>query len=513
MKNLLLVVIIILAFFSSQAQQIHRCYTDEYVQYLNTKNPGIQENIRSVFDIAKSFQNTKASLAAEDTIFRIPVVVHIVYNTAQENLSDALINSQIDVLNKDFRRLNLDTANTRAVFKDRAADVGFEFHLATIDPQGNPTTGITRTNTTRTSFGGSFPSPSVVDEVKKANTEGIEAWNTDTYLNIWVCNIGGGLLGYAYPPEAAPNWSSTIVPNDKGLWGVVISHEVFGFDNPFANGSLSLADQGRTAVHEVGHFMGLRHIWGDAGSSTSPNCALFRDDGIDDTPHMGHNSQIAGCDTSINSCSNAEFPDEPDMFENYMDYSREACQNLFTQGQSNLMRNMAVIGRPDLARVLKDEEITLNIGEYIVINGTDTFQIVNPIAFIVNAGDEIMFLNMNNGYNYTVTEYGLYTSESQVFILTATGEAKLKVETSPIKNITKASFKIYPNPLQNILNIKSEQDFDQIKITSIEGKSVLTKTNINTSKIEIDGLTTGIYFVHIYSVNKLLGVQKITVLK
>jgi hypothetical protein len=171
----------------------------------------------------------------------IPVVVHVVYNSAAENISTAQIKSQIKVLNLDFQAKNPDKAKVPAPFKGLVADPQIKFVLATKDPQGKPTTGITRTKTTRTSFGSN-------DSVKFSASGGQDAWPRDKYLNIWVCQLSGGLLGYAQFPGGQPATD-----------GVVIRHTAFG-TNGTAQAPFNL---GRTTTHEVGHWLNLRHIWGD----------------------------------------------------------------------------------------------------------------------------------------------------------------------------------------------------------------------------------------------------------
>lgn len=230
-------------------------------------------------------------------VVRIPVVVHVLYRTSTENISDAQIASQIQVLNEDFRRTNSDRNNTWS----QAADSEIEFCLANIDPNGNATNGITRTYTSVSSF-------STNDAMKYSSQGGKNAWPTDKYLNIWVCNIGGGILGYAQFPGGGSYATD----------GVVIGYNYFGTlgtaQAPF--------NKGRTATHEVGHWLNLRHIWGDGPCGA--------DDFVSDTPES--DAANYGCSTGHISCSST------DMVQNYMDYSDDACMNLFTQGQKNRMQ-------------------------------------------------------------------------------------------------------------------------------------------------------------------------------
>ena len=179
--------------------------------------------------------------AAKVTPTIIPVVVHVVYNAKVENISMTQIKSQITVLNRDFRAKNPDKSKVPAVWKGFVADANVQFVLASKDPQGNPTNGVTRTKTTRTSFGTN-------DSVKFTASGGHDAWPTNKYLNIWVCQLSGGLLGYAQFPGGPPKTD-----------GVVITHTGFG-----TKGTASKPFHlGRTATHEIGHWLNLRHIWGD----------------------------------------------------------------------------------------------------------------------------------------------------------------------------------------------------------------------------------------------------------
>ena len=354
-----LVLMTSLAQFST-GQYVTKCYQDHVLNnYFEYSYPGFQEARKTLFLKALDYAShhsvgQHAKQQSPDTIYRFPVVVHIVYNEAAENLDEQLIQDQIDVLTRDFRRKNADTSDLRSIFLPVAADAGIEFFLADIDPNGNPTNGITRTNTSVTSFG----SITSLDLVKDSTTGGKNAWPTDEYLNIWVCDLsipllGDAALGFAYPPIEAPNWPSELQNTQEQYEGIVIHYKVFGPNNPLATGLLSIADQGRTPVHEMGHYLGLRHIWGDAGNPLfgGIDCDPSLDDGFDDTPNAGNNSQATGCDKTKNSCGDGDPNDLPDMIENYMDYSTESCQVTFTSQQAGLMRAMVVIGKTGMADV------------------------------------------------------------------------------------------------------------------------------------------------------------------
>lgn len=251
-------------------------------------------------------------LQTQREIVKIPVVVHVVWNTEEQNISDAQIQSQIDVLNRDFRATNKDKTKVPSPWKDLVADARIEFHLAKKDPDGNPTTGITRTHTTKKSFHYKrFDQP-----VKSKATEGADPWPTDRYLNIWVCQLSGGLLGYAQFPGMPPETD-----------GVVILHTAFGTvgtadkpDNPF--------NLGRTATHEIGHWLNLFHIWADDdGEGSTDVCALS--DQVADTPNQGTRSQGKPTFPNI-SCNNGP---NGDMFMNYMDYVDDDTMVMFTKDQ------------------------------------------------------------------------------------------------------------------------------------------------------------------------------------
>jgi hypothetical protein len=188
------------------------------------------------------------------------------------------------------------------------------------------------------------------DNVKQSSAGGSDAWDTEAYLNIWVCNIQpiaiggitlGQILGYAYPPAGLPNWPEGVAAPSPELDGVVIDYRAFGPNNPYPISipglDSNLQIKGRTTVHEVGHYLGLRHIWGDGGGIFGGN-SCGEDDGIFDTPNTAGQSNF-DCDTIRNTCIDAN-DDLPDMIENFMDYAAETCMNSFTVGQTDIMRGV-----------------------------------------------------------------------------------------------------------------------------------------------------------------------------
>ncbi len=233
-------------------------------------------------------------------LITIPVVVHIVYRTKEENISDAQVKSQIRVLNRDFRAKNADKRKVPAAWKGLLTDANIEFVLASKDPHDKPISGITRTATTVEAFGPD-------NGVKSTTAGGVEPWPTERYLNLWVCKLSSGLLGYAQFP-GGPTATD----------GVVIRYSAFG------TGGVTQApfNKGRTATHEVGHFLGLRHIWGDRNDCTG-------NDFVSDTPPCQGANMGKPTFPHI-SCNNGP---NGDMFMNYMDYVDDDTMCMFTSGQ------------------------------------------------------------------------------------------------------------------------------------------------------------------------------------
>ena len=259
------------------------------------------------------------------TVYTIPIVVHVVYNAIEENISDAQILSQITVLNKDYRFLNSDKLASSHPFYPLAGDAEIEFCLATKDPGNNNTTGIIRKATVVNGFTDD-------DKVKHNGTGGDDAWDATKYLNIWICKLTGGTLGYAtFPGEPA------------ATDGVVISYDCFG-----TVGTLDPTyNKGRTTTHEIGHWLNLFHIWGDDGNTDgicdSGECS--GSDNVSDTPNQCDNT--FGCPSGVvtDSCTTTA---PGIMYENYMDYTDDACMNMFTHGQITRMRTALLTQRTSI---------------------------------------------------------------------------------------------------------------------------------------------------------------------
>jgi hypothetical protein len=229
----------------------------------------------------------------------IPVVVNVLYANANENISAAQIQSQIDVLNRDFSATNSDLGLVPSAFTSAISNLEYQFTLSS----------VVRKSSTKTSWG-------TRDAMKSSRKGGINPTSPTTTLNIWVCNIGGGILGYAQFPGGS-----------SATDGVVVGPQYFG------NTSFVAApyDKGRTATHEVGHWLNLRHIWGDASCGN---------DLVSDTPTQ--QTSNFGCPSFPKvTCSNGP---NGDMFMNYMDYTDDLCMYMFSAGQKTRTRALFAIG-------------------------------------------------------------------------------------------------------------------------------------------------------------------------
>jgi len=262
-------------------------------------------------------------MVSENEIIRIPVVIHVVnYSPDPFEISDTRISSQIDALNRDYRKKNLDWTKTPQEFLALVADVGIEFVLAKTDPEGNPTTGIIRTTSHVTGFDGQrFDEKVPIESLALYFTSkgGQDAWPNDQYLNIWIADLSDrngklSLAGFANPPGS-----------DARIDGIVVDPRAFGAYTP-SEFAYSL---GRTTTHEIGHWLNLRHIYGKDGS-----CEDGEDgDLVDDTPIQ--QSQNLGNPTHpIFSCGHTS------MFMNFMDRVDDKSMFMFTIGQKRRMRNL-----------------------------------------------------------------------------------------------------------------------------------------------------------------------------
>jgi hypothetical protein len=329
MRNFILSIILILIAANLNAQNAdHFCGHQHVMDKIEQRNSAYREQFRALTDEFNSSRNS-----TEFGPCTVNVVVHVVYFNEEANVSDGQVFNQIDILNKRLNHLNSDTSLLRDQFLPITGNPsGIFFQLAEIDPQGNPTNGILRVQTNRDGFGSS--NEFLSEGVKSTSEGGSSAWDTQRYLNIWVCDTKDEtgmptVAGYAIPPANLPNWPGGF---EDIVDGVVIQWEYFGDDND---------NLGKVTVHEVGHYFGLRHIWGDDLNCTG-------DDGINDTPSAADYSYFL-CSQNSNTCEdNINGEDLFDMVENYMDYSFPGCQVAFTNDQNSFMNWVFENYRPQL---------------------------------------------------------------------------------------------------------------------------------------------------------------------
>ena len=349
-------------------QNVVRCYTDEMHQELLNNHPELESNVQ--FESwMQSAITQQQSMAMIGGVYYIPVVVHVIHNGEAvgtgTNVSFAAIQSQIDVLNEDFRRIF--GSNGWNTHPD-GADSKIQFCLAQRRPDGSAfpvgEPGVNRINRTTAGFTTPPFTTTYIDATIKPWTynnnvpTATRGWDPAKYMNIWLCNISGGILGYAQFPQSplgGMGCTNPVAATD----GVVFLYNSIGKSS--VTGFIGVYNEGRTATHEIGHWLGLRHIWGDGG------CTI--DDFCNDTPEAA--AANFGCPVGTNSCTAA--PDAgPDMIENYMDYTDDLCMNIFTNDQKMRMRTV-LENSPLRATLINSDACTPPIG-----NDASIVNIINP---------------------------------------------------------------------------------------------------------------------------------------
>ncbi|CAN5322057.1 hypothetical protein BH23BAC1_BH23BAC1_43020 [soil metagenome] len=329
-----------------------KCGTVLYNQIRQERYPQLETEQKFEIFISRKLQEKNlrqgrnGERTAQENVLEIPVVIHIIHKGEPigtgVNLSDNRILSQINTLNTDYRRLNSDTIFTPPQYLDVAADTEIEFVLARSDPEGMPTNGIVRVRGSQDDWG--------INDNEELKAESY--WPAENYLNIWVTDLSSELLGFAqFPVSDLQGLEFSF--NNRLTDGVVIDYEYFG-----ENININPRSMGRTTTHEIGHFLGLRHTWGDG------NCDV--DDYCDDTPNSRGPNYT--CTSERISC------DSRDMFENYMDYTNDVCMNIFTQCQKARMRTV-------LTNSPRRESLTNSPGledPVLVANDAGIKEIVSP---------------------------------------------------------------------------------------------------------------------------------------
>ena len=473
--------LVVIIFTVSAQENIRRCGVDE----INTQSLLNNNNLLELYSqqIGNGINNIiqyDSTLANTDTTYTIQVVVHVVYlnDNKYENIPTDIIQTQIDALNRDFNLLNADSINLRPFFIPFRGNAKIKFELAKKAPNGAASTGITRTQGKLGNLAGWDPISTLiwtalgVEPLKEdfflfTGSTGKSPWPSNKYLNLYVCDLNkqsrkcascltlcdtcGALGGFAYPPSNAINWGPLALDRGKND-GIVIDFRFFGINNWYARDSTSqrfrdFYSKGRTVVHEVGHYLGLQHSWGNVLPlpGFDDGCAI--DDFIDDTPEEAEafannipRGSLNPCDSTVNSCTKEYLGrDWPDMYENYMDYSTDLCYNLFTKQQVNLMR-----------------------------------------------------------YNLLTRRSGLITTR----IVETSVPTAIKISTLKENNIS-----IHPNPTNNILFIENKNnrtDDIQLQIFDVTGKIVMIakiEKSQNLYSLSVQDLPVGVYAIKLFSDN------------
>ncbi len=304
----------------------------------------------------------------ESEILKIPVVIHIIHNNAagtiggakNSNISDDQVFSQIKVLNEDYRKkIGTLGYNTSPI----GADMGLEFVLANTDPENKSSTGINRVYSPKKKF-----------DVFNDNTllSSLSYWDSNKYLNIWVTNLANDYIGYGEFPGAAID-GLELADVDEKIDGIIIDNTVFG--KKVGTATNGIYTSGRTLTHEIGHWLGLIHIWGDE---------FCGNDYVSDTPTTEKANLSIDCKSTFSNCSGIK---TLNMIENFLDYTPDTCMNIFTNGQKTRVRAVLELSKRR-KRLIENAKFNLKSTENL-----EVALIENP-----NNSNFIQFQVLLNGY-------------------------------------------------------------------------------------------------------------------
>lgn len=348
MKTITFLLFFLMLFAMAQAQNIinqqsadppeeFKCGTMEYMEHLKTADPLLRTRWDELEAWTQDWISKNPAFNTKTTI-TIPVVIHIVYNTTAENISDTRVYEQIDVLNRDYAGLN--THSMQAFSTTLKANTGLQFCLAQKDPNGNPTTGIERRQTSVTEF--SYTN----DPVKHYSTGGLDAWDVTKYMNIWVCDLPSGLCGYAQFPAYLAGVTTYGV---NATFGLVVDYTCFG-----VTGTTAPQNQGGTTTHELGHCFNLYHTWGDVGDVWYNYC--LGSDQCADVPNQYQSTPTASTSTTYTGVRTDQctYVSPGIMYTNFMDYTGDQEWANFTPNQTSRIQACFASGGPLYSLTLSD---------------------------------------------------------------------------------------------------------------------------------------------------------------
>ncbi|WP_228724151.1 M43 family zinc metalloprotease [Spirosoma sp. KUDC1026] len=385
-----------------------RCGSGIYEKLKQQQNPGriqrfneFNRRIDQYLETQKNFR-----LQANETIYRIPVVVHVVHSTASGtigggnnvNISAEQIISQIQVLNEDYRRKEGSNGYNTNVL---GADAGIEFYLATTDPNGQPSTGITRTYyATKSAF-------NPISDADRQELARVVYWPSDRYLNIWVTNLDG-YLGYTEFPAAADTLQGLPSVGSEYVDGSIIDYRYFGRQT----GTVQSASYalGRTATHEIGHWLGLLHPNGDLSCGN---------DYVADTPPTETLNQTTQCRELYSTCVGGVRT--RNLTEDYMDYSPDACMNLFTKGQVARMRAVLQLS-PRRARLIRNAaEGAPPEAEILTVSVSPNPATIDPIVEVLLKGAQDFTVDLFDAGGRRLRSYPYYSTPSTFVSVAVSG--------------------------------------------------------------------------------------------
>lgn len=500
---------------SSIVAQDHRCSTYELHSNKMLIDPIYRAAFNKQFKQVLDFENATnpSGKIATDTFttITIPVVVHVIYNAPEQNISDEQVQSQIDVLNEDYGAINSTIMDVPSDWQSLITDSHIRFKLAQRDSLGNYSTGITRTPTAQTSF------LILTTDVKYDSTGGINGWPRNQYLNIWVCNLESHALGYAAFPGGTYSED-----------GIVISYKCFGRKGT----SAKPYNLGRTTTHEIGHWLNLYHVWGDDGGDCSG------DDQVSDTPLQGDADYRCPVFPKLDACS----PNPPGiMYMNYLDYTDDKCMMFFTPGQISRMRATLFTTRnailssngcalPNLLNsdLSIDSILTpVKLGSYLCVtpvinlkNEGQTTTTATDIYYSINAGLKKKYTlsdSLLSGQTKTVTlpEIGAESGDNYFEVWLNTNDnntvnnyhsTSFKINPATTNNCREDHSVAYPNPVYSsgVICIKTKFNASQnstVRVFNCTGQLVSEKTMIinpgDAFPLDLHSYSRGVYLVRI----------------
>lgn len=516
MKYLLLIGVFFSLNVSLSAQ--HKCGTTQLHLQRIQEDPSVLQRKEDLNQRIQMYLANNPQRRENQAVITIPVVVHVVYpatNTAV-NISDAQIQSQIVALNKDYSKTNTDIGNVPAVWSDVAANVQLQFCLATRDPSGAATTGITRKTTTRSSFTNASSRPDGMDEIKLP-TYGKPSWDRTKYLNIWVGRLDGQILGFAYFPSD--------IPNNPELDGVVVDYRAFGTTGTAGTGVFTDNGLGRTLTHELGHYFNLSHIWGD---DVVAGC---ESDDVFDTPPADQENY--GCPTfPLHVGGTCTVGNDGEMFMNYMDYPDDACMYMFTTGQGDRMRTCINLERASLltsngcGTPINVEMVYFkgeNQGKINRLYWQTASELKNDYFDVERStnGKDFKSIGRVKGHgstasmnNYDFQDPSVLEGSVVYYRLRQTDFDGTFAYSNIVALASKATskVKIFPNPASNAdLTVQFEDNSRKnVSLTDALGRLIFSQNVADFElKIPTQGLSAGVYFCRVQLNNGSVDVKKV----